>query len=298
MTNLDNYVSCHDFLTGAGTDNADDITLAPGGGFGLDLQWAQPWGAVRTTTTSSSSIRPTPSSRVPRTFRTIEEPFEFFGYTNTSANTQTVNAGCREVLRRRGPSDEVRDARRRWRHRRAVQRVDGWRCGRSEHLRAQRPATVGSTAAIPYNNANTSEPYSSRGPVTHYYEPTPSTTALGAPDVIAKPDFAATDNVKNVFFGSPAGGMYRFAGTSASVAQAAGIKYFKERNPLLTPAEIMATLAGTRAQSPTTGRRPMWEAATSMRPRRLQASIRSRARQPVWSPCPGIRKPRCSGRPR
>ena len=84
-------------------------------------------------------------------------------------------------------------------------------------------ATVGSTAAIPYNDANTSEPYSSRGPVTHYYQPTPSTTALGSPEVIAKPDFAATDKVKNVFFGTVVGGVLRFAGTSAAVAQAAGI---------------------------------------------------------------------------
>ena len=39
-------MSCHDFNPTAATDNGDDITLAPGGGFGLDLQWAQAWGAV------------------------------------------------------------------------------------------------------------------------------------------------------------------------------------------------------------------------------------------------------------
>ena len=39
-------MSCHNFDPTGGTSNGDQITLAPGGGFGLDLQWAQPWGAV------------------------------------------------------------------------------------------------------------------------------------------------------------------------------------------------------------------------------------------------------------
>ena len=49
----DAYVSCHDFDPTGAADNNDNITLAPGGGFGLDLQWAQPWARSPTTTTSS-----------------------------------------------------------------------------------------------------------------------------------------------------------------------------------------------------------------------------------------------------
>ena len=106
--------------------------------------------------------------------------------------------------------------------------------------------SVGTTAAIPYNDSNTPEPYSSRGPVTLYYQPTPSTTALGAPQVLQKPEFAATDNVKNVFFIEPSGGVYRFAGTSAAAPQAAAIgALLREYDSTLTPAQVISTMRST-----------------------------------------------------
>ena len=247
VTNLDNYVSCHDFLTGVGTDNADEITLAPGGGFGLDLQWAQPWGAV---TNDYDVFLLNSANAVIAGSADIQddsqEPFEFFGYTNDSASAQTVKLVVAKFSGGVDPRMKFVML--------GAGGVTGVQYNASTGGDVVGPsifghngaATVGSTAAIPYNDATTSEPYSSRGPVTHYWQPTPSTTALGAPEVLAKPDFAATDNVKNVFFGNPAGGVFRFAGTSAAVAQAAGIgALLKERNPVLTPAEIMATLAGT-----------------------------------------------------
>ena len=83
--------------------------------------------------------------------------------------------------------------------------------------------------------------------MTLYYEPTPSTTPLGAPQVLQKPEFAATDNVKNVFFIEPSGGgVYRFAGTSAAAPQAAAIgALLREYDSTLTPAQVISTLRAT-----------------------------------------------------
>ena len=103
VTNRDNYVGCHDFLTRpVGTDNADDITLAPGGGFGLDLQWAQPWGAVTNdydvfllnsagTVIAGSADRSGLAPGAVRVLRVHEHHREL-------PNRETR---CREVLRRR-----------------------------------------------------------------------------------------------------------------------------------------------------------------------------------------------------
>ena len=84
-------------------------------------------------------------------------------------------------------------------------------------------STVGSTAAIPFNDSTRSENFSSRGPVTLLFANTPSTTPLAAPQVLAKPDFAATDGVRTTFFAQLIGGVERFFGTSAAAPQAAAV---------------------------------------------------------------------------
>ena len=61
------------------------------------------------------------------------------------------------------------------------------------------------TGAVPFNDSTTVEPYSSRGPVTHYFGPVNGTTPappLGTPKTIQKPDVVATDGGANTFFGS------------------------------------------------------------------------------------------------
>ena len=94
---------------------------------------------------------------------------------------------------------------------------------RSDDLRSQRRGDRRNHGRRSrYNDSSTPEVYSSRGPVTLYFEPTPSTAPLASPEVLDKPDFAATDDVQNVFFGDPTGaGGFRFAGTSAAAPQAA-----------------------------------------------------------------------------
>ncbi len=58
-------------------------------------------------------------------------------------------------------------------------------------------------AAVSYNDASKPERYSSRGPVTHYFEAVNGITpapGLGSPQTIPKPDLAATDCGGTTFF--------------------------------------------------------------------------------------------------
>ena len=60
-----------------------------------------------------------------------------------------------------------------------------------------------SVAAVPFSNSGAIEEYSSRGPVTHYFGPVIGTTPaapLASPQVLAKPDIAATDGGATTFF--------------------------------------------------------------------------------------------------
>lgn len=96
-------------------------------------------------------------------------------------------------------------------------------------------------AAVPASNAATVEPYSSRGPVTHYFGPVTSAAPaapLAAPRVIAKPDLAASDCVMTTFF---APSTHRFCGTSAAAPAAAAIAALQlAADPSLTPRRIRA----------------------------------------------------------
>lgn len=239
-------LGCHNFDPNGGTDNADEITVASGGGFIIDLQWAQPWGAVSNdydlfVLSSSGTLLDASETDNP----SFGEPVEAVAYFNQSASSQTVKI----VI---GKYSGGADSRMKF-----LMFGSGGITGVQHNVSNggdivgptifghSGAATVGSTAAINYNDSTTPEFYSSRGPVTHYFQPTPSTTALGSPAVIAKPDIAATDDVQSKF-GFIESGVRRFAGTSAAAPQAAGIgALLEERDPALNPAEIMSTLSGT-----------------------------------------------------
>jgi hypothetical protein len=86
--------------------------------------------------------------------------------------------------------------------------------------------------------------------VTHYFGPVdgPSPAApLPAPEVISKPDIAATDCGRTTFFFPTATpGLFRFCGTSAAAPHAAGVAALAiQANPLITPAQIRADMQAT-----------------------------------------------------
>jgi hypothetical protein len=174
---IEPLLGCHNFDTTGGTDTGDDITLAPGGSFAVDLQWAQPWGAVTSdydlfiVNSSGTVVGGSGSDNL-----ASQRPYEFAGYQNTTASPQTVHiaigkyaggdARLKFVLL--GASGIT-----------AVQyntSTGGDIVGPSI-FGHNGTSTVASTAAIPHDDATTSENYSSHGPVTLYYQPTPRSRA-------------------------------------------------------------------------------------------------------------------------
>ena len=175
-----------------------------------------------------------------------KQPFEYFGYSNSTASAQTVhiviakfsgaaNPRLKFVFAGTGGITAVQ----------YHSSTGGDIVGPSifGHNGAE---NVGSTAAIPYSDATTPETFSSRGPVTLYLADTPSLATLPSPQVLAKPDFAATDGVQTTFFAQPVGGVWRFYGTSAAAPQAAAIgALLEEYDPALTADEVLAVLHDT-----------------------------------------------------
>lgn len=101
-------------------------------------------------------------------------------------------------------------------------------------------AAAQSVAAVPFNNSNSVEGFSSRGPVTHLFGPVQTVgaaPALTTPEVLAKPDVAATDGGINTFFGPG----NRFYGTSAAAPHAAAVGALQlEANPQMDVDRVRA----------------------------------------------------------
>ncbi|HEU4461707.1 MAG TPA: S8 family serine peptidase, partial [Solirubrobacterales bacterium] len=90
-------------------------------------------------------------------------------------------------------------------------------------------ASAVAVAAVPFNDSSEPEEYSSRGPATHYFGPVAGeipAPELLEPEVVSKPDVAATDCGRTTFFArqpKSEPGVWRFCGTSAAAPHAAGV---------------------------------------------------------------------------
>jgi Subtilase family/Fibronectin type III domain len=255
VLSLEPLLACHDFDPGAAVDNGDGITVSPGAGFTVDLQWAQPWGGV---TTDYDVFLTDAQGRVVAASAAdnlgLQQPFELLGFTNRTASTQTFNIVVGKFAGAADPRLKfVLDN---------ASGISGVEHNTSTGSDVVGPTifghngtgTVGSTAAIPFNNSTRSEDFSSRGPVTLLFANTPSTTPLAAPKVLAKPDFAATDGVRTTFFAQLIGGVERFFGTSAAAPHAAAVgALLRQFDPGLSPAQIIATLHDTSRPVATNG---------------------------------------------
>jgi hypothetical protein len=106
-------------------------------------------------------------------------------------------------------------------------------------------ANAETVAAVPFNNSAIIENFSARGPVTHYFGPVNGTTPaspLASPEVLDKPDIAATNRALTTFFGSG----NRFGGTSAAAPHAAGVAALQlSANPALTFGQMTDALEST-----------------------------------------------------
>jgi hypothetical protein len=242
ITAVFGYVDqCLDFNPGAASDNTYAINVPSGRTARISLQWAQPQQGVTTDLDAyllgtGLPAGETPKSEQPNVAMT-QKPVEVLAWANETGVARTV-----ELVVNRFTGGGGGDA--------ATPRVklallgNGAAVVPTEYTSSAGGDVVGptiyghngaanamSTAAVRFNNPTAPEPFSSRGPVTHYFGPATGSDpapALGAPLVLAKPDIAATDGTLTTFFGPG----NRFSGTSAAAPHAAAVAALQlEANP-------------------------------------------------------------------
>ncbi|HEV2726786.1 MAG TPA: S8 family serine peptidase, partial [Solirubrobacterales bacterium] len=242
-----NGTHCMDFNPVAGTDTAFGITVEAGETLTIDLQWAEPWDGVLTDldafvlsggaiVASSYEENAGPSG--------TQRPVEVLQWENDSATSKTVQL---VVNRFSGLSPRLKFIFLQG----GVSAIEYPEPGGED---VAGPSIYGhagagsaiSVAAVPFSNGNVVEPYSSRGPVTHYFGPVEGplpAAPLVTPDLIPKPDLAATDCGATTFFAFLSGGTWRFCGTSAAAPHAAAVAgLVRQAKPSLSEQEVRDAL--------------------------------------------------------
>jgi len=234
---------CLDFDPDPGTEDQQfRYTIEEEGGLDVVLQWAEAWEGVETdldvyllhgTDVVAQSELDSPNVGI---------PFEFLSWANETGETADVRVVVNRAsgdesprvkfLARPGPGD-VMDS--------EYQDSSGGDLVGPAIWGHNGAADALSVAAVPFFNENQVEPFSSRGPVTHYFEPVAGATPadpLDEPLVLEKPDLAATDGALTTFF-SPGPPPFRFFGTSAAAPHAAAVAaLLLDGDPSATPQEV------------------------------------------------------------
>ena len=206
--------AAEDFDPGPGVDTMQTLELPANVPAVVVLQWAEPWGGVRTNldldvyTTTGGPQALVGSSTSDNLLTGM--PLEFVQVA-AAGSARTLAIAIRRLAGSEAPFMKY------------IAFVNGPR------LSLERPSSAGSigpdaasssgaltVAASDYGTPGSPEPFSSRGPVVHYFDAGGS--ALAAPDVRRKPDLAAPDDVATTVTGFSA-----FQGTSAATPAAAGI---------------------------------------------------------------------------
>jgi subtilisin family serine protease len=246
---------CMDFDPGLGIDRTFGITVAAGELLTVDLQWAEPWFGV------GSDLDAFLLSEAGKLLAgSVEEnvgasgtqrPVEIVQWENTSTVAKTVRLS---VNRFSGGNPRLK----------FILLQNGGGVTATEYPQASGEDVVGpaiyghagaasaiAVAAVPFNNSAKIERFSSRGPVTHYFGPVDGTTPappLGSPEVLAKPDIAATDCGATTFFASLSAGVWRFCGTSAAAPHVAAVAALvRQAKPTLPEHQVRSALTDTAA---------------------------------------------------
>ncbi len=247
---------CMDFDPGGASDRTFGITVEAGETLDVDLQWAEPWNGVVTDLDAvllsgagkklaeavEDNASPTGSQR----------PAEILEWTNESGTERTVQLA---INRFSGLSPRLK----------FILLENGGGVSATDYPTSSGGDVVGPTvfghagaasaiavAAVPFNNSAKIEPYSSRGPVTHYFGPVSGTIPallLGSPEEVPKPDLAATDCGATTFFAfRDSGGTWRFCGTSAAAPHAAAVAALvRQAKPTLPEQQLRSSLTDTAA---------------------------------------------------
>lgn len=239
----DRVMLCHDFDPGSATDTTYRVGLDRELDYGFGLHWAEPWFGVTTDLdlyvldSSGSLVNDALNDNLE-----TQQPFESVRGTATGASRDVVIARYAGTATPRIKMLHVGTD---------IASVeyssstggDVYGPTITGHRGAPNVTTVG---AVPQDDLSRAQPFTSQGPVTHYFGPVTGTTPAApiATTVIDKPDVAAVDRVRTSFFSGPAPA--RFDGTSAAAPHAAAVAaLLLSCDPTLTPAEVERALTGT-----------------------------------------------------
>jgi hypothetical protein len=254
---------CMDFDPGAGVDTEFGITVEPNSPLTVNLQWAEPWFGVKTALFAALIVTG-PSGEeiadVAGNTELTEKPVIGLSWKNPSATSQEARL---VIARCAGANCNPKASATADPRIKVAITEDGGGVSEIEYPKSAGGDVVGpvvyghrgspyvtTIGAVNYQESSTApkapEPYSSRGPVTHYFGPVVGTTPaapLAAPQVISKPDIAATDCASNTFFGILAKDGWHFCGSSQAAEHAATIAaLMRQTAPLATPAKIISSL--------------------------------------------------------
>lgn len=255
----------------AGSDSGFGITVLGHATLVVDLQWAQPWNGVSTDLDAYvlSGGEEVARSEFPNADPSFQEPVEALSWTNPSAGAKTVqlvidrcDAACGAARALAEPalagtvggdssSPPLKFA--------LIENGGG--VSATEYPQSKNGDVVGPTVfghagavgavavgATRFDNAASVEPYSSRGPVTHYFGPVVGTAPAApiVPQIVSKPDLLATDCGATSFFAALSAGVWRFCGTSAAAPHAAAVAaLMRQANPGASGAQVRAALLTT-----------------------------------------------------
>jgi subtilisin family serine protease len=221
---------CMNFDFGGGpADTTFGIKIDPGETLIADLQWAEPWNGVSVDLDAFllSESGELLSGSVERNVTKTQMPVEIVGWKNTEPTSETFQLVVNRQSGVTNPRLKI------------ILMEDGSGFAETEYPESSGGDVVGPTiyghagsasaisvAAIRFNTIVEPEEFSSRGPVTHYFEPVEGplpAAPLLTPEELTKPDVTASDCVATTFFAFKAGGVWRFCGTSAAAPHAAAV---------------------------------------------------------------------------
>ncbi len=240
---------CLDFNPGSQTDRTFGIKVVPGATLTVDLQWSEPWFGVDTDldvfllNATGRLIAVSGEDN-----GVSQKPFELMQWENEKNTQQTVQL---VVNRFSGALPRLKLA--------LLENGSG--VNATEYPTSTGGDVVGPTVfghsgaagaialgAVPFDDGSQPEVFSSRGPVTHRFGPVEGTTPaepLISPEILSKPDVAATDCGVTTFFASfvASESAWRFCGTSAAAPHAAAVvALMQNAAPTASAAEVRSAL--------------------------------------------------------
>ncbi|MEM8535363.1 MAG: S8 family serine peptidase [Chloroflexota bacterium] len=253
---------CHDFDPGPGTDNRLHFKLGGSGQLKFVFQWAEPWFGVETdlditiVDEDNNVLRESRNVNIGQSgtqfpYESLfyaKEPQDVYLIISRAAGDETPR--LKYILLRQHALEAVEYS--------SIPNGDTFGPTVFGHLGAEPAISVG---AVPYNDSETPEDFSSRGDPTVYFGPVDSRNpapALAEPATRQKPDLVASNNTQNTFFVNTGNG-YRFEGTSAAAPHAAAIaalmKEQATRNDNILSPQTIAMIMKEHADSLENGSR-------------------------------------------